>query len=439
MLEKPYENVISEIVPGSIGKRVGIESGDILVSINGQKIEDIIEYMFFISDERLDIRIKKKDGEIRNYNIRKAYDEDLGIVFENPIIDQAKSCRNKCVFCFIDQLPSDMRETLYFKDDDSRLSFLQGNFVTLTNMSDEDIEKIIRYRISPINVSIHTTDAALRIKMLNNKTAGNIYERLKRLTDVGIRINGQIVLCPSINDGESLDKTIMDLARLYPALESVAIVPVGVTNFREKLFPLNIYDKDSANVVIEQIDKWQKELYKKIQTRFVFLSDEFYVLSNRSIPSYEDYEGFSQIENGVGLMAMFEHGLMEQLLEVQSRKIEHKRISIVTGISASTFLTKLCKKIEQRIQGLELKVYAIENNFFGRTITVAGLVTGQDILEQLKNKDLGERIIIPESMLKAGEKVFLDDITVGELQEKLGIAVVVSAVDGKKFIKKILE
>ncbi|MDF2546871.1 MAG: Fe-S oxidoreductase [Anaerosolibacter sp.] len=439
MLEKSYENVISEVVPDSIGERIGLEKGDILLSINGQKIEDIIEYMFFIADERLDVLIKKQNEEIRHYHITKEYDEDLGIVFENPIIDKAKSCRNKCIFCFIDQLPSKMRETLYFKDDDSRLSFLQGNFVTLTNMSDQDIDKIIRYRISPINVSIHTTDPVLRIKMLNNKSAGNIYERLKRLTDVGIRINGQIVLCPQINDGENLDKTILDLSLLYPALESVAIVPVGVTNFRESLFPLSIYDKDRANEVIEQINNWQIQLYKKLGTRFVFLSDEFYVLANRSIPSYEEYEEFLQIENGVGLMAMFEYELMDQLRKAQTERIGPKKISIVTGVSAEAFLTKLCREIERRYLGLVLDVHTIENEFFGRTITVAGLVTGQDIFKQLEHKNVGERLIIPESMLKTGEQIFLDDVTVDELQEKLGVRVVVSAVNGKDFLRKILE
>lgn len=439
MLEKSYENVISEVVPDSIGERIGLEKGDILLSINGQKIEDIIEYMFFIADERLDVLIKKQNEEIRNYHITKEYDEDLGIVFENPIIDKAKSCRNKCIFCFIDQLPSKMRETLYFKDDDSRLSFLQGNFVTLTNMSDQDIDKIIRYRISPINVSIHTTDPVLRIKMLNNKSAGNIYERLKRLTNVGIRINGQIVLCPQINDGENLDKTILDLSLLYPALESVAIVPVGVTNFRESLFPLSIYDKDRANEVIEQINNWQIQLYKKLGTRFVFLSDEFYVLANRSIPSYEEYEEFLQIENGVGLMAMFEYELIGQLRKAQPERIGSKKISIVTGVSAEAFLTKLCREIERRYLGLVLDVHTIENEFFGRTITVAGLVTGQDIINQLEHKNLGERLIIPESMLKTGEQIFLDDVTVDELQEKLGVRVVVSTVNGKDFLSKILE
>jgi putative radical SAM enzyme (TIGR03279 family) len=439
MLEKSYENVISEIIPGSIAERVGLEKGDILISINGQKIEDIIEYMFFIADERLDVLIKKQNQEIRNYQITKEYDEDLGMVFENPTIDKAKSCRNKCIFCFIDQLPSKMRETLYFKDDDSRLSFLQGNFVTLTNMSDQDIDKIIRYRISPINVSIHTTDPGLRVKMLNNKLAGNIYDRLKRLTDVGIRINGQIVLCPEINDGENLDKTIKDLSRLYPALESVAIVPVGVTNFRESLFPLSIYNKDGANEVIEQINTWQIQLYKQLGTRFIFLSDEFFVLANRSIPSYEVYEDFLQIENGVGLMAMFEYELMNQLRDAQAERIEHKEVSIITGVSAEGFITKLCKEIKHKYPGLMLNVYAIENEFFGRTITVAGLVTGQDIINQLKDKNLGERVIIPESMLKAGEEIFLDDVTVDELQEKLSVKVVVSAVNGKEFLGKILE
>lgn len=439
MFEESYENIISEVSSRSIAEKIGIRKGDILLRINGQTIEDIIEYMFYIADEYLEIEIKKSDGKVKTYKIHKEYDEDLGIIFENPIIDKAKSCRNKCIFCFIDQLPPHMRETLYFKDDDSRLSFLQGNFITLTNMSDEDIEKIIKYRISPINVSIHTTDPDLRVRMLNNKRAGNIYGRLQRLAEAGIKINGQIVLCPHVNDGENLDRTIRDLAALYPSLESVAVVPVGVTRFRENLYPLEIYREDTAREVIEQIENWQQKLYRNMHTRFVFLSDEFYVIAKKTLPPYEAYEDFLQIENGVGLMAMFAHEFYDRLQEIPFTEVHGKEITVVTGVSAAPFISRLCKEIEKRIKNLRIDVYPVENHFFGTTITVAGLVTGRDIIKQLKDKKLGEKMIIPESMLKAGETIFLDDMMVEDLERELHVKVVVSKVSGRSFIDKILE
>ncbi|QZY57147.1 DUF512 domain-containing protein [Crassaminicella profunda] len=437
--EQEQKNVISKIYPESKAQKLGIEQGDKLLKINNEYIEDIIEYMFLIADEYLEIEIEKKDGVVKKYTIYKDFDEDLGIEFENPIIDQARSCKNKCMFCFIDQLPKDMRKTLYFKDDDSRLSFLQGNFITLTNMSETDIQKIIKYRISPINISIHTTDPELRVKMLSNKNAKNIYERLQRLADAGISMNGQIVLCKDVNDQANLDKTIRDLSNLYPSMQSLAIVPVGITKFREGLYPLTIFDKESSTEVIEQVEEWQNNLLEKINTRFAYLSDEFYVLANRKIPDYEDYEGFPQIENGVGLMAKFEYEIIAYLKELNIRNMENKEVSIATGKSAKAFMTRLCKEMEKKFNDLKINVFEIKNNFFGETITVAGLITGTDLIEQLSNKELGEKLVIPSCMLKSDEPIFLDDLTVEDVEKALNIKVTVTKVDGKDFVDKIIK
>ncbi|WP_281426056.1 DUF512 domain-containing protein [Crassaminicella profunda] len=439
MEEQEQKNVISKIYPESKAQKLGIEQGDKLLKINNEYIEDIIEYMFLIADEYLEIEIEKKDGVVKKYTIYKDFDEDLGIEFENPIIDQARSCKNKCMFCFIDQLPKDMRKTLYFKDDDSRLSFLQGNFITLTNMSETDIQKIIKYRISPINISIHTTDPELRVKMLSNKNAKNIYERLQRLADAGISMNGQIVLCKDVNDQANLDKTIRDLSNLYPSMQSLAIVPVGITKFREGLYPLTIFDKESSTEVIEQVEEWQNNLLEKINTRFAYLSDEFYVLANRKIPDYEDYEGFPQIENGVGLMAKFEYEIIAYLKELNIRNMENKEVSIATGKSAKAFMTRLCKEMEKKFNDLKINVFEIKNNFFGETITVAGLITGTDLIEQLSNKELGEKLVIPSCMLKSDEPIFLDDLTVEDVEKALNIKVTVTKVDGKDFVDKIIK
>ncbi|WP_129596399.1 DUF512 domain-containing protein [Anaerophilus nitritogenes] len=434
-----HKNIISKVYDNSRAKKLGIEEGDQLLKVNGEEIEDIIEYMFLMADEYIEIEIKKKDNSIRKYSLYKDFDEDLGIEFENPIIDQAKSCQNKCVFCFIDQLPPNMRDTLYFKDDDSRLSFLQGNFITLTNMSDKDIEKMIRYRISPVNVSVHTTNPSLRVKMLHNKKAGTIYERIQKLADAGIKMNGQIVLCRELNDGDELEKTIKDLSLLYPYMESVAVVPVGITKFREGLYPLKIYDENSAKQVIRQIEKLQKILLKEIGTRFVYLSDEFYVVAQEEVPSYEEYEQFLQIENGVGMMAQFEYEIIHYLKEINIDKIIHKKISIATGKSAKEFMKKIARQVEKKFPFIEINVFEIKNFFFGETITVAGLITGTDLINQLKEKSLGEKLIIPASMLKMGEKVFLDDVRIEDVEKELNIKVAVVNVEGKDFVNKVIE
>ena len=436
---KNGENVISKIYEGSIGNELGIVEGDVLLSINGQKIEDIIEYKYHLADEYLELEIRKCSGEVYIYEIEKEYDEDIGLEFYNPIIDEAKSCRNKCVFCFIDQLPMGMRETLYFKDDDSRLSFLQGNFITLTNMSSDDIDKIVKYRISPINISVHTTDPSLRIKMLNNKNAGNIYEIMKRLADNGIQMNCQIVLCPGYNDGHNLEKTVNDLSKLYPNINSVAVVPIGLTKFRENLKVMKGFDENSSRVLIDEINNIQQILNKKINTKFVFLSDEFFILAKENIPKADYYEGFIQLENGVGLISKLHYEIEDILKRMPIRLKKHKVVSIATGESAFEFMVSISKKITNSIFGLTINVYKIRNDFFGESITVAGLITAKDIINQLKDKNLGDALVITKSMLKADEDIFLDDITLEELKTILNINIIPSENEGRDLINKLMK
>lgn len=332
-----------------------------------------------------------------------------------------------------------MRKTLYFKDDDSRLSFLQGNFVTLTNLTDEDIDRIIEYNISPINVSIHTTNPGLRARMLGNRNAGNVLERIKKLTENRILINGQIVLCPNVNDGKELDNTIEDLNSVYPNLHSLAIVPVGVTKFRENLYSMEIFDKEKASKVIEQIHRWQGVLKERIGTSFVFLSDEFYIMAQKALPKYDDYEGFPQIENGVGLIRKLEYEFNEHLKSIPADIEFNKTISVITGFSAQNFIKDLAGKLTKRVAKLKINTFAVVNNYFGETITVSGLITGKDIIEQLKNKELGDKILIPKSMLKSDEPVFLDDITVEEVEKALKKDVIICNVEGKSMIESILK
>ncbi len=434
---KHNDNRISRVLPGSIAEEMEIESGDILLTINGRPVKDIIDYLYLISDEYLELEIQKPDGEVWVLEIDKEYDEELGLEFKHPIMDHARNCRNKCIFCFIDQLPEGMRETLYFKDDDSRLSFLQGNFVTLTNMSDEELQRMIDYNISPINVSIHTTNPELRVKMLNNKNAGKVLERLRRLGNHRVEMNGQIVLCPGFNDEKELDRTLKDLHDLPGGLGSVAIVPIGLTKFREGLAQVNGYTKETARQVIEQVEKWQTYFLEKRGTRFAFLSDEFYVLAEIERPDYDAYEGFVQIENGVGLMTRLEFEL-ESALEVTGRKPAVKQVSIATGTSAYAFIKELAQKVMTRYEDVKISVYEVRNEFFGETITVAGLITGTDLIKQLKDVDLGERLIIPKSMLKSGESIFLDDTTVDELEKTLNVTVTPVEVNGDAFLSGVL-
>ncbi len=428
------KNIIEEVAKGSIAEELEIEPGDILLSINHKPVRDIIDYKYLVSDDYIVVAIEKKDGDLWEFEIEKDFDEDLGLIFTNPLIDKAQSCRNKCVFCFIDQLPPNMRETLYFKDDDSRLSFLQGNFITLTNMSDEEIDRIISYRISPINVSVHTTNPELRIKMLNNKNAGKVYEILKRFKDAKLEVNCQIVLVPGVNDGSELERTLSDLARLYPTVESVAVVPVGITKYREKLHEIKPYTKESSNDLLDFISRKQRYFLEKLGTRFVFASDEFFALTKRELPRYDEYEGFPQLENGVGLMKSFEDEIIKELKKIKTPINSNNRFVLATGTLAYDFMTKIKEMIVEKFNGLELIVIPIVNKFFGETITVSGLITGQDLVTQLKDYDNIDGIIIPRSMMKRDEEIFLDNLTIEEVSKILNIPVLASKVEGKNLI-----
>ncbi len=434
---KEDRNIIEGIEQDSIAEELGLEVGDILLSINEKTIKDIIDYKYLIADDYIVVAIEKQDGEIWEIEIEKEYDEDLGIVFTNPLIDKAKSCRNNCIFCFIDQLPSNMRETLYFKDDDSRLSFLQGNFITLTNMSEEEIDRIIEYRLSPINISVHTTNPDLRIEMLNNKNAGKLYGILQRFHGVNLDVNCQIVLVPGVNDGKELDRTLSDLVALYPTVKSVAVVPIGITKFRENLKKVEPYNEDLSNELLDFIEEKQKTYLKNIGSRFVFASDEFFAITKSQLPELGEYEGFPQLENGVGLMKSFEEEIDEELKKIPMGTKVDKKYVLATGTLAKDYINKITGKILGRFNNLELEVVPIINNFFGETITVSGLVTGQDLIDQLKPYNKVDGIIIPRSMMKSDEEIFLDDISLEELSNKLDIPVISSKVEGKSLIEII--
>ncbi|MBU3175126.1 DUF512 domain-containing protein [Clostridium estertheticum] len=433
------KNQIAKILPGSIAEEIELEVGDRLISINGNKVIDIIDYKFLITDELLIIEIEKVDGEIIEIEFEKDYDEDLGIQFVDAILDRPKSCHNKCIFCFIDQLPGGMRDTLYFKDDDSRLSFFQGNFVTLTNMSEEDIDRIIRYKISPINVSVHTTDVELRKIMLNNKFAGNVYDRLKRLAKAGIKINCQVVACPGINNGVELIKTIEDLYKLYPSIENLAVVPVGITKFRKGLFNLKLYDKKTAALEIESVKALQEKYISEIGSPFIRLSDEFYVVADIDVPGEKFYDGYSQLEDGIGMIRLLRSVINEDIVKL---KLNIKgSFTFVTGQSAYAEILKVAQIITTCNNKINIDVKKIVNNFFGETITVAGLLTGTDIIKQLTGEKLGEYLMIPSNMLKSGyelgdndQQIFLDNITISDLEKKLKTKVLICDYSGEDLI-----
>lgn len=433
------KNQIAKILPGSIAEENELEVGDRLISINGNDVVDIIDYKFLITDELINIKIEKLDGGTRDIKVEKDYDEDLGIQFVEAMLDKPKSCHNKCIFCFIDQLPEGMRETLYFKDDDSRLSFFQGNFVTLTNMKEEDIDRIIKYKISPINVSVHTTDPELRKIMLNNKFAGNVYDRLKRLSDASIKINCQVVSCPGINNGNELLKTIEDLYKLYPSIENLAVVPVGITKFRDGLFNLTLYDKNTAKQEIEGVKELQQKYMNEIGSPFIRLSDEFYVTAQSDVPEEGFYDGYDQLEDGIGMIRLLRNVIDE---DIESLKQNNSgSFTFITGHSAYAEILKVAEKITTYNNKIKIDVKKIVNNFFGETITVAGLLTGKDITQQLQNEKLGEYLIIPINMLKRGyelgsyeEQIFLDNITIGDLEKSLNTKVLICDYTGEDLI-----
>lgn len=436
---KTPKHIVKSIRPGSIAEEFELEQGDALLQINGKEIEDIFDYQYLVEDEYIEVLIRKPDGEEFILEIEKDPDEDLGIEFENGLMDNYRSCHNKCIFCFIDQMPKGMRETLYFKDDDSRLSFLQGNYVTLTNMSEHDIDRIIHYHLGPINVSVHTTNPKLRCKMLNNRFAGTSLSKMDKLAEAGIEMNGQVVLCKGINDGDELRRTIKDLMEYIPAMQSLSIVPSGLTKYREGLFKLEPFTKEDACEVIDIIEGYQKEIYAKYGVHFVQASDEWYILAGRDFPEEERYDGYIQLENGVGMMRLLWEEFKEAYNDMEEINLKKPMvISIATGVLAYPLIRKMSDAMEKKVHGLKINTYKIINNFFGNQITVSGLLTGTDLMDQLKNVELGEKLILPGNVLRSGEDVFLDDYTLSDLEKALNIKIVISANDGKGFIETIL-
>ena len=432
------EHIISSVAPGSIAQEMGIEPGDRLLEVNGKSPEDVFDYRYLMNEEEILVLIRKANGEEWELEIEKEYEDDLGIEFENGLMDDYRSCRNKCIFCFIDQLPKGMRSTLYFKDDDSRLSFLQGNYLTLTNMSEHDIDRIIQYKLSPINISFQTMNPELRCKMLHNRFAGEIFDKVKRLKEAGIIMNGQIVLCRGVNDGAELERSIRELTAYMPQLESVSVVPVGLTRYRDGLYPLEPFTKEDACEVLDLIHSWQEKLYKEWGNHFIHAGDEWYILAERPIPEEKTYDGYLQLENGVGMVRLLEEEVAQTLAGMtgDDRKIHR---TIATGELAAPFLQKHVDAVRKKYPNVDIQVLAIKNEFFGGKITVAGLITGTDLISQLKGKDLGDRLLLTNHMLKSGEPVFLDDVTVDDVQNALQIKVSIVESSGADFVSSLIE
>ena len=424
---------VTGVMAGSFAEKAGVLSGDQLVSINGNEIVDVLDYRFYQNEKRLKLVLLRNDKQLK-IKIKKGEFDEIGMEFSTYLMDKQHRCKNNCIFCFIDQLPKGMRESLYFKDDDSRLSFLFGNYITLTNLTDHEVERIIKMHISPVNISVHTTNPELRVKMMKNRFAGEALQVIEKLSDAGISLNFQLVLCPGYNDGDELRRSLSDLLA-YKSVSSIACVPVGLTKHREGLEPLKSFAKETASAVIDIITKFGDECEKTRGERICYPSDEFYLLAEREIPKATYYGDFLQLENGVGLWAL----LLDECEKALENAILEKdvNISIATGALAYPLLQQIADMCKSKWHNVNCNVYAIKNKFFGESITVAGLVTGGDIIEQLKDKPLGETLLIPNSMLRQGEQVFLDDVTVEELEEKLNVKVKSISNDGYELIDAI--
>ena len=436
-------HVIQEVLPGSIAEEMGIEAGDKLIAIGNTEIEDIFDYQFLVQDTYIEVLVEKPDGEQWLLEVDKEYDEDLGVNFENGLMDEYRHCHNKCVFCFIDQMPPGMRDTLYFKDDDSRLSFLQGNYVTLTNMSDHDIDRICRYHLSPINISFQTMNPELRCRMLNNRFAGEALKKVDRLMEAGIRMNGQIVLCKGLNDGKELEYSIRELMKYIPNLESVSVVPVGLSRYREGLYPLEPFTEEDAGEVVAMIERYQRECYDKYGIHFVHASDEWYIQAGMEMPEEERYDGYLQLENGVGMLRLLLNEFADALEQRRAEEgfpdpVPHGELSIATGLLACPYIERMGAQMEEAYPNIRVHVYPITNYFFGERITVSGLITGQDLVAQLKDKRLGDRLLLPENILRSGEDVFLDDLRVGDVEKALQVPVNIVKSSGYDFVDAIL-
>lgn len=432
---------IEYVESGSIAEELEIEAGDYLLRINDTVMQDVFDYHYAVNDDYLVVLIEKANGEEWELEIEKEYEDDLGLTFETGLMDEYRSCTNQCMFCFIDQMPPNMRETLYFKDDDARLSFLQGNYITLTNMKDADLDRIIHYKLAPINISVQTMNPQLRCQMLHNRFAGNSLKKLKRLYDAEIEMNSQIVLCKGYNDGQELDRSVKELGAMYPHMRSLSVVPVGLTKYRENLVPLETFTTEEASHVLEQIHFWQNTFLNQYGTRFVYASDEWYLTAKMPIPEEEYYEGYGQIENGVGMIRSLTEEVKEYLEEIENEEslYSYRPFSMATGVLAAPIIEALFTKIKQMFPKLNANIYTIINDFFGHDITVAGLLTGQDIIKQLKGKALGKYLILPSVLLRNGEEVLLDDITVSEIERELDIVIRITDSDGKSLVDAILD
>ena len=435
-------NQIRSVDRYSPAGRAGVRAGESLLQVNGHPIQDVLDYKFYTYDPKLTLILRDPEGRERTVRVRKEEGEDLGLEFDHYLMDRARSCANRCIFCFVDQMPPGMRETLYFKDDDARLSFLMGNYITMTNLSRREVERICALRVSPINISVHATEPALREKMLGHRNAGRCLELMERFAAAGITMNCQIVACPGVNDGPALDRTLRDLGGLYPAVGSVAVVPVGITKYRQGLYPLRPYTGEEAAALLDQVEAFAAGFLAEHGTSLVWCSDEFYLLAGRELPGNGYYEEYAQLENGVGMLRL----LTDQAMSLTEDEEEDLSIlapaplSIATGASAAPFIQKIVDRCREKCPALRGRVYPIANRFFGETITVSGLITGGDLIDQLRGKELGERLLLPDNMLRAGERVFLDDVTVEQVEQALGVPVVpVEADSGFALVDAILE
>lgn len=435
-------HIVKSVNKGSIADSLGILPGDVVIKIDDNEIEDIFDYQFFTLTDYLVLTVLR-DGEEWEYEIEKGDNEDLGLVFENGMMGDYRRCSNNCIFCFIDQMPPGMRDTLYFKDDDSRLSFLQGNYITLTNLSQKDLDRIIRYNLSPVNVSIHTMNPELRCKMLGNRFAGKSLEKLKVLADAGIEMNGQVVCCKGINDGKELEFTITELMKYIPSFKSLSVVPVGLSKYRDGLYPLEPFGPEDSAEVIDIIEKYQKICVEKYGIHFVHASDEWYLVAGRDMPEADRYDGYLQLDNGVGMMRSFMDEIDEQIAKRQKdgsfeKYSGDRHFSLVTGKLAYPVIKATADRVMANMPGLRIDVIEIRNDFFGERITVSGLLTGQDIVAQLKGRDLGSEVKLPESVVRAGTDVFLDDYTIPQVSETLQVRVVTIKSNGYDFVDSLI-
>lgn len=432
--------VITDVLPRSRAARLGIKSGDVLLSINGKEINDVLDYRFYLADTKLKIKVMRGEKELE-FKISKQEYDDIGLDFETPLMDKKHSCENKCVFCFIDQLPKGMRKSLYFKDDDSRLSFLHGNYITLTNLYDKDIQRIIDMHISPVNVSVHTTNPELRVKMMKNKRSGEVLSYLKRLADAGIRLCCQIVLCKGLNDGDELERTMRDLEALAPAMESTSIVPAGLTRFRENLYTLEAFTPEECANIIKQITEFGDKCKEKHGTRLFYPADELYVKAGLPLPTDEFYEDYSQIENGVGMLTDMQTDIDYELEDTEKYlplADTERTVSIATGYSSHEHILSIADKLKAVFPRLSINVYPIKNEFFGESITVSGLLTGKDIIGQLRGKELGDALLIPANCLRADGDVLLDDVSPEDISRELGVPVRPTENSAEAFIASVL-